>query len=377
MKVAYILPYDWGGMPHYTAELANGVSKYADVTVIGSEGINSSYFSKDVHIIKVFRKVDFSIDRIIKSLSLTNLINLASYKDIKVLKELDPDVIHLTTPLIPPLPFFIHANEIDKIYPIIYTKHGIFSGSGLKMKLIEEFILNNCEKFVHINKVIVHTKNDKDALLKIRNLDKGQVAIIPHGAYTFFKEYGKILNSERNTLLFFGNIREYKGLRYLLEAVPRISLEIPDLKVIIAGKGDLSQFSNIINDEYRFEVYNDFISDDLVSEIFQRAEIVVLPYTQMSGQSGIINIAFAFGKPIVATDVCGLNEAVENNVTGLLVPPNNSELLAKAIIKLLKNEKMRAKMGNNVLKKASELSWNNIAKRHLVIYNDVLNTRKE
>jgi len=372
MKVAYILPYDWGGMPHYTAELANGVSKYADVSVIGGVGINSSYFSKDVQIIKAFRKVDFSIDRIIKSVSLTNLINLAAYKEIKILKELDPDVIHLTTPLIPPLPFFIHAYKIDKTYPIIYTKHGIFSGSGLKMKLIEELILNNCEKFVRTKKIIVHTKSDKDALLKIRNLDNDQVVIIPHGAYTFFKEYGKSFNSERNTLLFFGNIREYKGLRYLLEAIPRISLEIPDLKVIIAGKGDLSQFSNIIKDKSRFEVYNDFISDELVSEIFQRSEIVVLPYTQMSGQSGILNIAFAFGKPIVSSRVGGLSEALDDGFNGYLVPPRNPDALAAAILRLLRNPDIMNYIGNNSRKTSLDLSWDNIAKQHLEVYKELV-----
>ena len=56
MKVLYVIPYDWGGLPQYTSELANAVSKYEDVVVLASKGIKTSYFSNDVEIIKIFYK---------------------------------------------------------------------------------------------------------------------------------------------------------------------------------------------------------------------------------------------------------------------------------------------------------------------------------
>ena len=56
MKVLYVIPYDWGGLPQYTSELANAVSKYEDVVVLASKGIKTSYFSDDVEIIKIHSK---------------------------------------------------------------------------------------------------------------------------------------------------------------------------------------------------------------------------------------------------------------------------------------------------------------------------------
>ncbi len=59
LKILYVLPYDWGAMPQYTAELANAVSKYEEVTVIGSKDINKKYFSERVEIIKTFDNFNF------------------------------------------------------------------------------------------------------------------------------------------------------------------------------------------------------------------------------------------------------------------------------------------------------------------------------
>lgn len=148
---------------------------------------------------------------------------------------------------------------------------------------------------------------------------------------------GGAILPKKIVFFFFGNIREYKGLKYLIQAIPLILKEIPDLKVIIAGEGDISEFSSFIeNNKSVFEVYNEFISDEKVSELFQRTEIVVMPYTKMSGQSGILSVALAFNKPIVSSNVGGINEVVEDGITGFLVPPQNSEALGDAIINILK-----------------------------------------
>ena len=375
MKITYIIPYDWGGMPHYTAELANAVSKYADVTVIGSNGINDSYFSKNVKILKIFDALDFSMSNLKKAFSFRNILGLISFKKVSIIDEIQSDIIHLPTALIPPLPLFISLYKLDKKYPIVLTKHGIFSNSGFKTKILEETTVNLFEQLLRFDKIIVHTQNDKDALLKIKKNYEEKVIVIPHGIYSFFKSYGEEIPAEKNRILFFGNIREYKGLKYLIEAVPIISQEVPRLKVIIAGEGDMSHYLDLINDESIFEIHNEFIPDEQVPELFQRAEIVVLPYSQMSGQSGIINIAYAFGKTVVASDVGGIHEVLENGVTGYRVPPKNPEALADAIIKVLKDDVLRRQMEENAYKKAEELSWDNIAKMHIKVYEEVIKQR--
>ena len=96
-------------------------------------------------------------------------------------------------------------------------------------------------------------------------------------------------------------------------------------------------------------------------------------YSEMSGQSGIINIAFAFGKPIVASDVGGIHEVLNDGEAGYLVPPKNPEALARAIIRILSNEKLRVQMGEKAAQKAlKELSWDNIATKHIEVYKKAI-----
>jgi alpha-maltose-1-phosphate synthase len=369
MKILYILPYDWGAMPQYTAEIANAVSKYDDVVVLGSIGVNASYFSNNIKLIKCFDSFSFSMNNIRKSFSPSTIKALLSFKQLKIINEINPDIIHLTTPVIPPLSIYISHFGLDNKYPIIYTKHGIFSNSGFKEKVFEEYILGYFEKILKFKKIVVHTSNDKKELVNIKKYDEKDIVIIPHGIYTFFRKCEVKSLEEKNCILFFGNIREYKGLRYLIEAVPIILREVPDLKVIIAGEGDISEFSsNIKNNENVFEIHNEFISDEKVAELFQRSSAVIMPYIKMSGQSGILNVALAFNKPMIASDVGSIKDIVINGVTGFLIPPKDTCALARATISILKNSQLRQEMEMNLKLKFQDLSWDNIAKKHIELF---------
>jgi glycosyltransferase involved in cell wall biosynthesis len=373
LKVVYILPYDWGGMPQYTAEIANAVAENADVTVIGSEGVPVGYFSNKVKVIKSFDSLNFSMNHLGKAFSIQNLLAFFSFAEIKIIDKIDPDVVHITTPLLPPLAFYLFINGLDRKYPIVYTKHGLHSNSGFFKKVFEEYILNLFERFILFKKIVVHTQNDQEELLAARNLDERNVVVIPHGTYDFFTQYEKGTLAEQHTVLFFGNIREYKGLDVLLSAIPTITKRIPELKVIIAGEGDLSPYQSQMEacNGSVFEIHNEFVPDDLVAALFQRSTLVVLPYTKMSGMSGVLNVAYAFGKPVVVSDVGGLDEAVEHGKTGLLVPPRDPQALADAIIQLLVDPDLRAIMEKNVKRKAEELSWSSVAKKTMEVYNGV------
>jgi glycosyltransferase involved in cell wall biosynthesis len=95
----------------------------------------------------------------------------------------------------------------------------------------------------------------------------------------------------------------------------------------------------------RFLILNRYIRDDETVQLFQSASVVVLPYIE-SSQSGVIPLAYTYGKPVVATAVGGLPEMVIHGVTGLLVPPRDERQLADAIVMLLGNDALRRKMGD-------------------------------
>ncbi len=117
------------------------------------------------------------------------------------------------------------------------------------------------------------------------------------------------------TVLFFGAIRPNKGLDNLLLSLPRVKKSIPNIKLLIVGEpcenykkyAEMIQRENI--EENVFEQLN-YVPNHAVSQYFFASDLVVLPYNEIT-QSGVLQIAYAFGKPVVATAIGGFNEAVD------------------------------------------------------------------
>ena len=165
----------------------------------------------------------------------------------------------------------------------------------------------------------------------------------------------KNVDEEPGLILFFGRVAPHKGIEYLVRAQPQITKYVDYARIVIAGKGPyFEQCRQLIQDPNRFELYEGFIPNEVVADLFQRASVVVLPYLTAS-TSGILATAQAFGKPVVATRVGALSEYVKDRVTGILVPPASEEKLATAIVELLQNDELRHQLGKNARSRVTEL----------------------
>lgn len=224
------------------------------------------------------------------------------------------------------------------------------------------------------DQIIVHASSARDQLLKRSGFKPEDVHVIPIGTYDFYHTLsGDYCEESINTILFFGRIWGYKGLEYLIQAEPIITKAVPDARIVVAGEGAAFEpYEQIMTNPQHFEVHNYRIPDKMVAQLFQSASLVVLPYTEAS-QSGVISIAYAFGKPVVATTVGGIPDVVDHGQTGYLVPPRDPHALAEAIINLLKDPQERMEMGRKASEKAkSDLSWANIAEKTLLVYERAL-----
>jgi glycosyltransferase involved in cell wall biosynthesis len=125
----------------------------------------------------------------------------------------------------------------------------------------------------------------------------------------------------------------------------------------------------------RFVVRNTFIADNDCAAFFRQASVVVLPYVEAT-QSGVIPMAYAAARPVVATTVGGLPEMVDEGETGYLVPPRDEVALAKSIVRVLGDDKLRARLGQNARQKiVSECSAEVVADRTLEVYRKALDHR--
>ena len=131
---------------------------------------------------------------------------------------------------------------------------------------------------------------------------------------------------------------------------------------MLAGQGeDLDACKSSLLSNPHFEVHDRYISFDEVPLFFQRAAAVVLPYIEAS-QSGIIAMAFAFGKPVIVTDVGSLSEVVFDGENGILVPARDPQKLCGAIADVLLNPQQKHKLSAGALETANTLlNWNHIA----------------
>ncbi|PWB79350.1 MAG: glycosyl transferase [Candidatus Methylomirabilota bacterium] len=213
---------------------------------------------------------------------------------------------------------------------------------------------------------LVHSETDR------RNLEslglRGPTFLAPHPPGRGFgepidqEEAKRRLGLSGNTLLFFGLIRRYKGLPCLLDAMPHVLQQIDCTLLVVGefydGKDRCLQLINELGLASKVRIIDRFVPDEEVSLYFSAADLVVLPY-ESATQSAIVPIAYAFERPVVATRVGGLPEAVRDGETGFLVEPRNPAALAKAIIRFYE-EDMAGTFRRHILQQ-QHLSWGELA----------------
>lgn len=221
---------------------------------------------------------------------------------------------------------------------------------------------------------ILHNRQQRPEFMERYGVGQNRCHFVPFGPLEAFKifENGQQTKQEDHTILFWGRISPYKGVEYLQKAAILAAKQIPDLKVIVAGKPNYPIDTQELENNPVFEFINGFVPNQQLVKLIRRSALVVCPYLDAT-QSGVLMTAYAFGKPVLATAVGGIPEVVEDGVTGRLVPPANAEALAGAMVDLLRNNQLPA-MSNNVkqLAGSGRFSWEKIATDNLEVYKKAI-----
>ena len=150
------------------------------------------------------------------------------------------------------------------------------------------------------------------------------------------------LPSDAPVLLFFGFVRDYKGLHVLLDALPAVVEQFPDAHLVIAGEfyDDPASYRAQIQQAGLADhvtLHDRYIPSDAVPAYFGAADCVVQPYVSAT-QSGVAQIAFHFERPVIVTDVGGLAEVVPHEQAGFVVPPEDPDALAAHVVRFFREE---------------------------------------
>src|SRR5436190_7235453 len=377
MKIA-LVAYDF---EDYCIRLAGGLANLADVSLFLVSGLREERLSGlDSRV---------TLDRFDKPRLRQPVRQLRTgWELVRRVTACDPDVVHLQHGHL----WFNALLPLLRRFPMVVTVHDPRHhvgdrGSHKTPQPVLDF------GFRRADQLIAHAEPLKRVIVDECRIDPDRVHVVPHVSLDDVgtTETSKITtkstrmtetagagpDDDRPTVLFFGRIWEYKGLEYLIRAEPLISAQVPGVKIVIAGEGeDFGRYRRLMVHPERFDVHNEFVADDRRSALFRQASIIVLPYVDAS-QSGVIPIAYAFEKPVVATTVGGLPEMVEHGRTGYLVRPRDERALADAIVHLLRDHTLRAAMGRNGSRKLdAECAPSVIARQTMAVYHRAVLTAR-
>lgn len=368
MKLIIVTPYfppQIGGVENYAYNIAKGLKEeYSwEVVVVTSNHEEKKYKEEQMDRMKIYR-----LQRWFKVSNTP--INLLWYFQIKrIIKNERPDIINAHTPA----PFISDvAARICNNIPFILTYHNDLTKGNIFLNLLCKlyyFVIGNDTLNIS-DKIIATSKYYAQNSTYLKKYFK-ELGIVPPGVdvlkfnLNVNKGYLKKKYGNHHFALFVGQLDKshiHKGINYLLDAISLVKKEFENIVLLVVGKGD--NIKNYKNYAQKLSIeknviFTGFVPIDKLPEYYAGSNVTILPSLNNSEGFGMVLIeAGACGKPVIGTSVGGIPLVVSDQKTGLLVPPKDSEALAKAIIKILKDPKLAKKMGENGYKKAKEnFTW--------------------
>ena len=249
---------------------------------------------------------------------------------------------------------------------ILFITENVISHEGNAVdKILTKFGLSNASAFLALSEKV---ENDLKFVAKQRKVYRSELPI--YDCYNF-DEKKKLTNTKKDLgfdedsklLLFFGYVRKYKGLDVLIDALAELIKKDNSYKLLVVGEfyDDEKYYQDKIKSlklDKSVKILNKFISNEEVAKYFEPADLVVLPYRSAT-QSGILNLAYGFLKPVLVTNVGGLAEFVDNGKTGYVIKPDSQKDLVEGIINFFR-QRQNVNFAENIRNRVTRNSFNNL-----------------
>jgi glycosyltransferase involved in cell wall biosynthesis len=386
LKILYITPLR-GGIGHWSRCLIEELDKLADITIVTFKR------KRKEDDIKPFIKV--TDEFILETINPESPHYIIEYNNKKSLEEL----VKLTDKIKPDCVCFVmwagrqitwflkeYSKTLNKRnIPIVLALHEAYP------QIIQEGDLQLfTDAYLYTDHIIVLTE---DALHDLRNAGITiPISVIPHGNYhamnknkvdnrkaraTVSKHLSIQITDITRVVLFFGFIRDYKGLIYLIRAAPYVLRKLPETLFIAAGSLELAekpmQYQNEIQKlglENKFILFGEYVKNYILFESFYKAaDIVVYPYVGIS-QSGTMFTAIGMNRPVIISELGSFVRKLKKQGVIMTSKPKDSKSIAEKIVYLLTHEEERKKLAERaypILEK--KYNWKIIANDYVAIFN--------
>lgn len=368
------------GFAHVTHLLCNAfaenekINRVTYISDVNNQYVNS--LNKDVNCELIFDV--FKSDGIYKKGTLIWMLNriyVALKNGLirrKYIKANKPDVVLVQATLASIDRFFLSG--IKRYSKVVLTVHDVVP----PFKTISSNNSSLKKTYEIADKLVVHSQENKKELIEIFDILPEKISVVNLGIKNDYKEIAKEyaqnkvgINSEKMNLLFFGGIRENKGLDVLIK-----SIEGLNCRLVIAGGmpyGESFDYYQNLIDECDIDVvkYIEFVSDEFKEYLYASCDFVVLPYKWFLSQSGVLMECVSYRKPVIVSDVCSFKNFVNTYEIGYVCEPDNVDDLHR-VIKEAINEKDRRKYVKNLTDAANENSYDISAERYCNLFEEIL-----
>ena len=299
-------------------------------------------------------------------------INPLSYVETtNAIKRYQPDVLIIAYWMSFFAPAYAHiANRLKKQCKVIALIHNAIPHEPRFFdKPLASLFFKQCHAFIVMSEAV-----QKDVMKLTGN---EQILLSPHPLYSHFGEKKDLVTAkqdldlivDKRTLLFFGLIRDYKGLDILIESM---SLLDDSYQLLVAGEcyGAFEKYTQQIASSTakdRIHIHNRYIHDKDIACFFSAADALILPYRSAT-QSGVVSIAYHFELPMIATPVGDFPDCIQKNETGIVAESVSSIALADSIQRLYEEGKY-ADCVTQIQKEKQSLSWQTLTKRLISLIN--------
>lgn len=263
---------------------------------------------------------------------------------------------------------------------LVFTAHNVLPHENNRVDYLLRLMVYRSARAI-----IVHSEYMKNKLVQDFRIDREKISVISHGNFDHYTP-GELMSKAEaraslnlsevdNVALFFGFIREYKGLDLLLDAFEICIRKGSPLKLIIAGAPRTLELGNCyrrrieqISKDDSILFHPGFIPSEKVAAYFIACDVVILPYKEID-HSGIVHLAYSFGRPLIATTVGDFSEVIEDGKSGYLLKENNADCLSDTLLGVFTNSASLEDMGNHARKLSeTKYSWSEIAKKTRGLY---------
>ncbi len=311
-----------------------------------------------------------------------HILSMAALRRRLSLPESRPDLVHFQW-LALPMADRLFLGGFRTLAPLVLTVHDSNAFNGDPSAVVQRFGV--ASSFAAFDRLIVHTDQGRERLLAL-GLPGERVARVPHGLLDAPASMpaGNAAPDPMQgplTFLLFGKIKPYKGTDLLIEAFARLPEPLrATARMRVVGKPymDLEPLRALARQrgvEDRLFLEARFVADEEVPSLFGPGVVAVFPYREIEA-SGVLALAIAYGRPIVASRLGGFSELLEDGTHGRLVPPEDVEALTSALAGLLEDRGFTSRCAAAVSRLAGEVpNWEEIARRTEAVYTEAAAAR--